>query len=942
MTLLLTPRSDWLDDRRFIYSVSVENVGRADFLEADPVWFFDNTYPSEDMRRLLHGYAEAASHGRNLVAAIIGGYGTGKSHLLSLVYHAATNLREGPAWLDRWAARFPLLGDLALPNLDVQPLVFSTKSQGGRHRFLWEALFSEAVAGAAGLRALEVIRSQTEPGRSPDKETIQEALDAFGQGKYLILLLDELDAWVGELEAAKTPNIYFVEKLAEIFSQGMVRGVLLLSLRGIDRLLLEAVQRSGAELFRPGQAIDRTTIIRFRLFGEPDDEKRQQIAELAGRYVEVYRRALDRFNQDETLRELQRDNGDDLRTYAERIMEGYPFHPAMLWALLRKYDALYEDSKQGLRGPMFILRSLLQNIDLAEESRDLILAGDLDYKTVARYLYEEQVQTRCQDDHRRFAIFRHEERPKQYHQLLNIAFLYSLPENTHPVGATRSHIVYGLVRPTSQLHDVCNDVSLFLRLSLYVSVTDGQMRLNLDRKVDVEVDDRAREIEESVALRRLAVLIKQMAGVSETGHEAVLLEDPDVPAVLSGKAFRVVYSLQRESEPTLSKRLYTWLGRVDAQYRNLTVFVIPEMGCDLAGNRDFVWLVQQLKAAEEVAFEYQKHAETASGDAKRDYLQRADTARTIFQRAQAKIRQVLTEDTRWYLATFHEYDQAAQGYTIYPEPLNLDKGYFPQRHIIKNRLSDKAREGNYAPLRPKIKVALAQFVHTPQVSGLTIEDQFHASLGMPVLPDEGLILAAALVEMGADKEIYYKAGGKVYYGNRPAAAIALSAITETSLQPILDQPAVHIPIPTVQPTTSVATEVHGVAEPTGTTPSQLPGAVSVTQTAPAPHQVASLTDRPAKVIFDLEERANTGPLSIQRAILAVRLDGPQPLAQLAPSGLPQVTVPGAALRIELDLSGLPWDQISTILNSLSSITELRSPRLAPGDKGKTLTVEFLA
>jgi len=354
MALLLTPRSDWLDDRRFVYSVSIENVRKADFLEADSAWFFDNTYPSEDMRRLLHRYAEAAGQGRNLVAAVIGGYGTGKSHLLSLVYHAAVNLPHSRTWLDQWASKFPLLGDLVLPDLAVQPMVFSTKSQGGRHRFLWEAIFSETVAGTAGAQALEVIQAQTEPGSSPDKETIQQALDSFGQGRYLLLLLDELDAWVGELEAAKTANTYFVEKLAEIFSQGMVTGALLLSLRGIDRPLLEAVQRSGAELFRPGQAVDRTTIIRFRLFGEPDDEKRSQITGLAGQYVETYRRALNRFSQDETLRELHRDNGDDLRTYAERIVESYPFHPAMLWALLRKYDALYEGSKEGLRGPMFI------------------------------------------------------------------------------------------------------------------------------------------------------------------------------------------------------------------------------------------------------------------------------------------------------------------------------------------------------------------------------------------------------------------------------------------------------------------------------------------------------------------------------------------------------------------------------------------------------------
>lgn len=103
---LLRPRPEVLSDEGIDGIIDLANLGdpKGRKLEANPERFFSLTYPTADVRRVVQTLSDRFSGSQDAPGLFLfeGLKGSGKSHLLLLVYHLFENPEEGKQWLDAY------------------------------------------------------------------------------------------------------------------------------------------------------------------------------------------------------------------------------------------------------------------------------------------------------------------------------------------------------------------------------------------------------------------------------------------------------------------------------------------------------------------------------------------------------------------------------------------------------------------------------------------------------------------------------------------------------------------------------------------------------------------------------------------------------------------------------------------------------------------------
>jgi len=102
---LLKPRRDVLSEDGIEGIIDFENLkdSRKRKIEARPADFFALTYPTADARRVIETVHRRFSGDRDAPGLFLfeGLKGSGKSHLLLMVYHLFVSRAAGKGWLDR-------------------------------------------------------------------------------------------------------------------------------------------------------------------------------------------------------------------------------------------------------------------------------------------------------------------------------------------------------------------------------------------------------------------------------------------------------------------------------------------------------------------------------------------------------------------------------------------------------------------------------------------------------------------------------------------------------------------------------------------------------------------------------------------------------------------------------------------------------------------------
>lgn len=364
------PHDDVRDDHavKAEYAVNLGKIDRGDKAVtrnyADPRAFFEATYLTPDLRRLLADTMAALSGKKvDRVLQLRTPFGGGKSHTLVALYHLAKSRPELGAIADLKGMADPGAIRLAvLACADLTPGEPRKIKGGPTIRTLWGEL-AYRLGGAEGYDA---VRRIDETPSAPGGELIEGLLRGSKQAPVL-LLADEVLVYVEKAMAVPAGDstlgrqtLTFLQALTESVA-GAPNAALVYSLQasigeavgaeGLLQVLDKLVGRVDARRV-PVQAEHIREIVRRRLFKSLGDSAvREQVATA---YAEEHRRFL--LAGAESAAERTRAE-EDAKHLHDDILGAYPFHPSLIQLMYERWGSL--QSYQRTRGALQFLGTLV-------------------------------------------------------------------------------------------------------------------------------------------------------------------------------------------------------------------------------------------------------------------------------------------------------------------------------------------------------------------------------------------------------------------------------------------------------------------------------------------------------------------------------------------------------------------------------------------------------
>ncbi len=393
-TQVALPHDDVRDEQavKAEYAVNIGKIERGDKQVSrnylDPRAFFETTYLTNDLRRLL-GDVMGALSGKKVdrVLQLRTPFGGGKSHSLVAMYHLARSRAEITEAGDRvsdkhqvW--RFPDPGPVrvaVLPCADLTPAQPNKVKGGPTLQTLW----GELAFRLGGGEGYEAVRASDEARSAPGGQVL-EALVRDAKRATLVLA-DEVLVYVEKAMAVATGDstlgrqtLTFLQQLTEAVA-GEPSAAFVYSLQasvaeaaGDEGLLLALDKLVGRVDARrvPVQDQQVREIIRRRLFKTLGDEIVR--AEVAAGYAEEYRRRA--AASAETTADQARVE-EEAQRLAEDIAASYPFHPGLIRLMYERWGSL--PSYQRTRGALQFLGTVVHVLFKRGHSGALISPGDI-------------------------------------------------------------------------------------------------------------------------------------------------------------------------------------------------------------------------------------------------------------------------------------------------------------------------------------------------------------------------------------------------------------------------------------------------------------------------------------------------------------------------------------------------------------------------------------
>jgi len=346
----------------------VDGVAPPDY--NDPYVFYKKTYLTAGLEKLLRRVCEKLDQGRGPgVVQLQTPFGGGKTHALILVYHYLSNG-------ERVEELLPEEVGLLSPNISAIVGTDANPSEGFRdgdvHR---RTLWGEIAYQLGGEHAYAKIRGNDEDRISPGRKDLRDLLEDL---QPFMILLDEVLEYVVRAKGIEVGDttlgaetLSFCQELTEAVS-GIENGLLLATLPSSEQedfgdvkagnlAKLEKIFKRLEAIYTPVQGEEVYSIIRRRLFEEPDEA---EVRSIVDDYVQKY--------QDHEKNLPGKATSSDFR---EKMELAYPFHPEVIDILYEKWSTFA--SFQRTRGALRLLARVAEDLYNREKSIDLILPGDI-------------------------------------------------------------------------------------------------------------------------------------------------------------------------------------------------------------------------------------------------------------------------------------------------------------------------------------------------------------------------------------------------------------------------------------------------------------------------------------------------------------------------------------------------------------------------------------
>lgn len=530
-------------------------ISPLDSMEKDTDWLLSHTFPTTVLQAILREI-QAKLAGKSALGTFLleGGLGSGKSHLLTFLYH----LFNTPIKACDWLTRNGLDSSLTIPD---QTTVVPLPLLEFPDQPLWRLMFEQLG------------RPDLIPGKVATAPTSEAIRQALGE-RPVVLLIDEIVGWYGALPSElKVATRNFLQNLAEEAQRrpDVFFFVSLLSGMAAEESDVNAIK---SRLTRPTfysepltRRDDRLSIVFFRLF--EGEVNRPGVEPIMERYLSAYSDLRDQLDFDWDLA--------DMRT---RLLESYPFHPNLLDVVFDRYATLSQT--QAARGAIGLLAELV----VQEQNQvDLLLPADISpdtyYEWLSRVNFE--LTRRVLDDIESLAS---DAESAVKEGILRTAFLYSLGEVKQP-GATDAEIFLGTVRPDQvSALDVDGALRDMTATVEHLHHENGRWVVKLEENIDALVYRQALRVEaeemQEIAKEAVKAQLKGLA-------YSVYVYPPD--AIPDTPSFKIAVFLERHTNGELEA---FFAGR---RFQNALLVIMPKAYQDRALDDEGELLARRVKAA---------------------------------------------------------------------------------------------------------------------------------------------------------------------------------------------------------------------------------------------------------------------------------------------------------------------------------------------------------
>lgn len=544
--------------------------GSPDSLERDARSFFELTYLSEDLHKVLRGLSRRFKEGGPGTILAQAVKGLGKSHTLLLGYH----LFASPAEARAWAAK---AGYEWAPPADAEIIV---------HKFTDQSMPSDALWLLIGPRLGQNWGSDRPPSLDDFRAAIKD--------RHLVLILDELERGIQNIanNARRSQNLSFLQMLSEEAARD-------------NRITLFAAVYDGN--VEPGSTLkrtqrielhfrkaeDRASIVRHRLFENADNYDKDAARSLIRSYVNTWRRF----------------GVEAPDTFVNRMEATFPFVPDLIELIFERITE--SGGFQGTRSALGLLGAML---DAAGESTYLMTAAHChitDTVCADRLLDLDPTGTLVGAAQSNYRDLKNQPYAEA---IASSVLLASLVPGARVAGLSTEELVRHVIKPGDDPNQFHAGVEAFKKFGTYFHEREARFLFDLEENEYAKIElDAIRYNDE--AARDQVIQIWRQDVFRETHQCAVFLDLEGAQFALqsfSKHGQRYVLAPRRLSQ---EERFALYQG---LELRNQVLLLEPRDGrVNHVTNPDLLAIAKRLKAAKQLA-------ESASNNERRAKFERIE------------------------------------------------------------------------------------------------------------------------------------------------------------------------------------------------------------------------------------------------------------------------------------------------------------------------------
>ncbi|MGC8990741.1 MAG: hypothetical protein ACP5MD_11500, partial [Verrucomicrobiia bacterium] len=468
---LLKPRPEVLSSEGVEGIIDLANVTAAASrkkrpLEARPKDVFALTYPTADLRRVVQQIGMRFSGKPDVPGLFLfeGLKGSGKSHLLLVIYHLFQNRNEAVPWLTAHKLACPLPTDVEVILIKFTDLPLES---------VWRYLFEKLTGKPAP-------KSVVQPGLAEVQQVLGE--------RRLVLILDELEQGIRVIAdpALRAQNIAFLQMLSE-WGNRSDQVTLFASIYSDQQEPGSTLKRVPSCRVQFAHARDRGRVILHRLFENYLEFNVNQAAPLVDSYLSLW----------------QRHATMDVERLRNQMLECFPFSPELLDIILNRVPA--RGGFQNVRGALGFMSHLVR---LHHKTANLLTPAHAT-------LSDKEVCVRLSDldpssdlINRARANLEELNRVPLADELASSTLLFTLTGTGRSVGATREELLRALLRPGVDVNVFEQALLSFQKYASYFHTQEGRYYFDMDENADATVEFRSLNVEDGQAHAKLREIWK--------------------------------------------------------------------------------------------------------------------------------------------------------------------------------------------------------------------------------------------------------------------------------------------------------------------------------------------------------------------------------------------------------------------------------------------------